>query len=61
MIEVVVADDVIVEGVWRLALCLVVYGSAAHRTTRVYPCEDIHKSIIGLLPREHAKSQHLIT
>ncbi|KAJ1474497.1 hypothetical protein T484DRAFT_3257695 [Baffinella frigidus] len=30
-------------------------------STRGYPCEQIHKLIIGLLPRKHAKSQHLIT
>ena len=26
-------------------------------STRGYPCEQIHKSIIGLLPGKHAKSQ----
>ena len=30
-------------------------------TTRVYPCGQIHKSIIGLMPRKHAKSQQLVT
>ena len=30
-------------------------------TTRGYPCEQIHKLVIGLLPRKHVKSQHLIT
>ena len=29
--------------------------------TRVHPCEQIHKSIIGSLPRKHAKSQQLVT
>ena len=30
-------------------------------TTLVHPCEQIHKSIIELLPRKHAKSQQLVT
>ena len=29
--------------------------------TRGYEGEQIHKSIVGLLPRKHAKSQQLIT
>ena len=29
--------------------------------SRVYPCEQIHTSIIGLLPRKHDKSQMEIT
>jgi len=30
-------------------------------STRGYPYEQIHKSIIGLLPRKHAKSQHFLS
>jgi len=53
------------ESAWgeeRAKVCEVLekYPPKALLPARVYPCEQIHKSIIGLLPRKHAKSQHLV-
>ena len=49
------------EGCLAHALCAeflqVPFLSPHTPSTRGYPCEQIHKSIIGLLPRKHANSQ----
>ena len=36
-------------------------AGVVQRPTRVYKGEQIHKLIIGLLPRKNAKSQQLVT
>ena len=41
---------------WGTLSTIIMGGGANRRFTQGYPCEQIHKSIIGVLPRKHAQS-----